>query len=349
MGHLRDQHLQILGFSAGAEPETATIKKTYYKLARKYHPDKNPNDPTTEEKFKAISNAFTFLSKTIDEQEKEELLNSLRSRGTYSDPSEEYRRKKKHERKSWEREFERKLQKEFEKERKRREEKIKFREKKEIRLKKLNDRLIKSIPSEIFFILSSSLAAIIAYFCSLSFFVLLAASYLTGLLTLMVCKQSPRLTKLDALLEIICNKLDALSKRSVIFELSLVALMGGIYSGILTAISLYSFIFPSVGMLIALYFAGVYTSSACEERRGNLRKIYTDCAIPEKFSKKTSLKDSTTIAALKAGVAAKDNLGYFTSFVNYKTYIRPEAFHAGLIYAVENDNEVVDAINKLRP
>ena len=40
----------------------AEIKKAYRKLAMKYHPDRNPDDSSTEEKFKEIQNAYSILS-----------------------------------------------------------------------------------------------------------------------------------------------------------------------------------------------------------------------------------------------------------------------------------------------
>src|SRR5438477_11400176 len=39
-----------------------TIKAAYRKLALQYHPDRNPGDPTAEEKFKEAAEAYEVLS-----------------------------------------------------------------------------------------------------------------------------------------------------------------------------------------------------------------------------------------------------------------------------------------------
>lgn len=51
---------EILGVDRNASQEE--IKKAYRRLARKYHPDVNPNDPEAEERFKEISQAYQTLS-----------------------------------------------------------------------------------------------------------------------------------------------------------------------------------------------------------------------------------------------------------------------------------------------
>jgi len=53
-------YYKILGISKSAT--SAEIKKAYRKLARKYHPDVNPNDKEAEMKFKQINEANEVLS-----------------------------------------------------------------------------------------------------------------------------------------------------------------------------------------------------------------------------------------------------------------------------------------------
>jgi molecular chaperone DnaJ len=50
----------ILGVGKNATPDE--IKKAYRTLARKYHPDHNPNDSEAEEKFKEVKRAYDILS-----------------------------------------------------------------------------------------------------------------------------------------------------------------------------------------------------------------------------------------------------------------------------------------------
>lgn len=50
----------VLGVDKSADEKE--IKKAYRKLAMKYHPDRNPDDPSAEEKFKEASMAYEVLS-----------------------------------------------------------------------------------------------------------------------------------------------------------------------------------------------------------------------------------------------------------------------------------------------
>ncbi len=56
----RLDYYKILGVGKNASDEE--IKKSYRKLARQYHPDRNPGDKKAEERFKEISQAHDVLS-----------------------------------------------------------------------------------------------------------------------------------------------------------------------------------------------------------------------------------------------------------------------------------------------
>jgi molecular chaperone DnaJ len=53
-------YYEVLGISKGAAE--AEIKKAYRKMAVKFHPDKNPDDASAEEKFKEAAEAYEVLS-----------------------------------------------------------------------------------------------------------------------------------------------------------------------------------------------------------------------------------------------------------------------------------------------
>lgn len=56
----KKDYYKILGVNKDAKADD--IKKAYRKLARKYHPDVNPNDKVAEDKFKEVQEAYDVLS-----------------------------------------------------------------------------------------------------------------------------------------------------------------------------------------------------------------------------------------------------------------------------------------------
>ncbi len=71
-------YYRTLGVAENASAEE--IKKAYRKLAKQYHPDANPNDPSAAERFKEISEAYTVLS---DEQKRRQ-YDQMRKLGAFA-------------------------------------------------------------------------------------------------------------------------------------------------------------------------------------------------------------------------------------------------------------------------
>src|SRR3954454_18242168 len=59
MPKTKRDYYQVLEVERSASSEE--IKRSYRKLAVKYHPDKNPDDPHAEEKFKELGEAYDVL------------------------------------------------------------------------------------------------------------------------------------------------------------------------------------------------------------------------------------------------------------------------------------------------
>ena len=63
----------VLAVSRTATEEE--IKKSYRKLAREFHPDRNPGDKAAETKFKEVQEAFAILSDKNKKQQSTILKN----------------------------------------------------------------------------------------------------------------------------------------------------------------------------------------------------------------------------------------------------------------------------------
>ena len=64
-------YYEVLGVTK--ESDENTIKKAYRQLAKKYHPDMNPDDKSAEEKFKEISEAYQVLGNADSRKKYDEL------------------------------------------------------------------------------------------------------------------------------------------------------------------------------------------------------------------------------------------------------------------------------------
>ena len=56
-------YYEVLG--VGKEADTAAIKKAFKKAALKFHPDRNPDNPEAEEKFKELGYVLPLLQLVI--------------------------------------------------------------------------------------------------------------------------------------------------------------------------------------------------------------------------------------------------------------------------------------------
>ena len=57
---MKRDYYEVLGI--GKQADEKEIKKAYRKLAKKYHPDMNPDDKAAEQKFKEVTEAYNVLS-----------------------------------------------------------------------------------------------------------------------------------------------------------------------------------------------------------------------------------------------------------------------------------------------
>jgi DnaJ-class molecular chaperone len=93
------KHYSVLGLDKDSNPNQHEIKKAYRKMAMEYHPDKNKDNPESEEKFKEISNAYEVLSdenkrRIYDQKGDERYSNDNQFGGNHSDIFEQFLKKR---------------------------------------------------------------------------------------------------------------------------------------------------------------------------------------------------------------------------------------------------------------
>ena len=72
MAESKRDYYEVLGVDKNADD--SAIKKAYRALAKKYHPDANPNNPDAEKKFKEAGEAYAVLS---DPEREDSMTNSV--------------------------------------------------------------------------------------------------------------------------------------------------------------------------------------------------------------------------------------------------------------------------------
>src|ERR671926_167208 len=77
-------YYEVLGVSRTATADD--IKKAFRKLARKYHPDVNPDDKSAEEKFKEINEAYEVLSDADKRKRYDELGPNWKAGADFTPP-----------------------------------------------------------------------------------------------------------------------------------------------------------------------------------------------------------------------------------------------------------------------